>query len=196
MDDGNLTRPLAGEDVHTASWGPLAARSDENRSAPRILCHRLLERLQRPRREPECARPQNDTAANVRLAINIVAAYAVGDDPKLSWSKVENVLAQDQEYGTFRLLQGFIALTGMLLQEFEFNVNPPVAPQTMLQKLADRLTPIREFAVRRCNRSVQLLANLYSETHTFVRDLCADLVRPHIASLSGQHSTAGSQKNG
>jgi hypothetical protein len=78
----------------------------------------------------------NDTAANVRLAINIMAAFAVGDDPKLSWSKVENVLAQ--EHGTFRLLQGFIALTGMLLQEFEFNVSPPVAPQTMLQKLADR----------------------------------------------------------
>jgi hypothetical protein len=78
----------------------------------------------------------NDTAANVRLAINIVAAYAVGDDPKLSWSKVENVLAQ--EHGTFRLLQGFIALTGLLLQEFELNVNPPVAPQTMLQKLADQ----------------------------------------------------------
>ena len=48
------------------------------------------------------------------------------------------MLAQDQEHGTFRLLRGFLALTGMLLQEFEFNVNPPVAPQTMLQKLADR----------------------------------------------------------
>jgi hypothetical protein len=35
------------------------------------------------------------------------------------------------------LLQDFIALTGMLLQEFEFNVNPPIAPETMLQKLAD-----------------------------------------------------------
>jgi hypothetical protein len=42
-----------------------------------------------------------------------------------------------QDHGTFRLLQGFIALTGMLLQEFEFNVNPPIAPATMLQKLAD-----------------------------------------------------------
>ena len=55
--------------------------------------------------------------------------------PALSWAKVEDALAQ--EHGTFRLLEGFIALTGMLLQEFEFNVDPPIAPETMLQKMAD-----------------------------------------------------------
>lgn len=77
----------------------------------------------------------NDTAANIRLAINVMAAYVVGDDAELSWSKVED--AMRQEHGTFRLLQGFIALTGMLLQEFEFRVDPPIAPATMLQKLAD-----------------------------------------------------------
>ena len=30
-----------------------------------------------------------------------------------------------EEFGTFPLAQGFIALTGMLLQEFEHNVDPP-----------------------------------------------------------------------
>jgi hypothetical protein len=39
-------------------------------------------------------------------------------------------------------------------------------------------------------------ANLCSQTDTYIRDLRADLVRPQIASLSGQYSTAGSQKNG
>jgi hypothetical protein len=77
----------------------------------------------------------NDAAASIRLAINVMAAYVVGDDAELSWSKAED--AMRQEHGTFRLLQGFIALTGMLLQEFEFNVDPPIAPATMLQKLAD-----------------------------------------------------------
>jgi hypothetical protein len=42
-----------------------------------------------------------------------------------------------EEHGTFRLLQGFIGLTGMLLQQFEFTVDPPVRPETMLQKLAN-----------------------------------------------------------
>ncbi len=77
----------------------------------------------------------NDAAANIRLPINGMAANVVGDDAELSWSKAED--AMRQEHGTFRLLQGFIALTGMLLQEFDFNVNPPIAPETMLQKLAD-----------------------------------------------------------
>lgn len=77
----------------------------------------------------------HDAAADIRLAINVMAAYLVGDDAELSWSKVEDAVRQ--EHGTFRLLQGFIALTGMLLQELQFNVDPPVAPQTMLQKLAD-----------------------------------------------------------
>jgi hypothetical protein len=76
-----------------------------------------------------------DAAANIRLAINVMAAYVVGDDAELSWSKLEG--AMGQEHGTFRLLQGFFALTGMLLQEFEFNVDPPVAPEKMLQKLAN-----------------------------------------------------------
>ncbi len=78
---------------------------------------------------------RNDGAANLRLAINAMAARVVGDDAELSWSKAEEAMRQD--HGTFRLLQAFIALTGMLLQEFEFNVNPPIAPATMLQKLAD-----------------------------------------------------------
>jgi hypothetical protein len=77
----------------------------------------------------------SDAAANVRLAINVMAAYVVGDDAELSWSKLQETMSE--EHGTFRLLQGFIALTGMLLQEFEFNVDPPVAPEKMLQKLAD-----------------------------------------------------------
>jgi hypothetical protein len=76
-----------------------------------------------------------NAAANIRLAINVMAAYVVGDDAELSWSKVEDAMRQEQ--GTFGLLQGFIALTGMLLQEFQFNVDPPIAPETMLQKLAD-----------------------------------------------------------
>jgi hypothetical protein len=77
----------------------------------------------------------NDAAANTLFAINVMATYVVGDDAELSWSKVED--AMRQEHGTFQLLQGFIALTGLLLQEFQFNVDPPVAPETMLQKLAE-----------------------------------------------------------
>jgi hypothetical protein len=77
----------------------------------------------------------NDAAASIRLAINVMAAYVVGDDANLSWAKVED--AMREEHGTFCLLQGFIGLTGMLLQQFEFNVDPPVRPETMLQKLAN-----------------------------------------------------------
>lgn len=77
----------------------------------------------------------SDAAANVRLAVNVMASYVVGDDAELAWSKLQDTMSE--EHGTFRLLQGFIALTGMLLQELEFNVEPPVAPEKMLQKLAD-----------------------------------------------------------
>lgn len=77
----------------------------------------------------------HDAAASIRLAINVMAAYVVGDDANLSWAKVED--AMREEHGTFRLLQGFIGLTGMLLQQFEFNVDPPIRPETMLQKLAN-----------------------------------------------------------
>jgi hypothetical protein len=35
------------------------------------------------------------------------------------------------------LLQGFIGLTGMLLQQFKFSVDPPVRPETMLRRLAN-----------------------------------------------------------
>ena len=66
----------------------------------------------------------NDTPANIRLAINIMASFAVGDDAELSWAKVGEVLGQ--EHGQFRLLQGFIALTGMLLQKMaDFTVQHP-----------------------------------------------------------------------
>jgi hypothetical protein len=34
-------------------------------------------------------------------------------------------------HGTFRLFRGFIAPTGMLLQEFEFYVDPSIAGATM-----------------------------------------------------------------
>jgi hypothetical protein len=77
----------------------------------------------------------NDTAANIRLAINVMAAYAVGDDSALSWAKAAEVMGQ--ENGSFRLIQGFIGLTGLLLQEFELVVNPPITPAVMLQKMAD-----------------------------------------------------------
>jgi hypothetical protein len=46
------------------------------------------------------------------------------------------------------------------------------------------------------NRSAQLPGEPMLRDETFASDLCADLVRPQLASLSGQHSTAGSQKNG
>lgn len=77
----------------------------------------------------------NDAAGSIQLAINVMAAYVVGDDANLSWAKVEDAMSEGQ--GTFRLLQGFIGLTGMLLQQFEFSIDPPVRPETMLQRLAN-----------------------------------------------------------
>jgi hypothetical protein len=77
----------------------------------------------------------NDAAGSIQLAINVMAAYVVGDDANLSWAKVEDTISEEQ--GTFRLLQGFIGLTGLLLQQFEFSIDPPVRPETMLQRLAD-----------------------------------------------------------
>jgi hypothetical protein len=38
----------------------------------------------------------NDAAANVRLAINVMAAYVVGDDAESSWSKAEDAIRQEQ----------------------------------------------------------------------------------------------------
>lgn len=78
----------------------------------------------------------NDTAANIRLAINVMAAYVVGDDAELSWSKDED--AMHQENGTFRLLQGFIALTGCCCKSSSsMSIHPSHRPETMFQKLAN-----------------------------------------------------------
>jgi hypothetical protein len=76
-----------------------------------------------------------DAAENTRLAIKVMASFVVGDDPVRSWANAEDVMAQD--CGAYRSVQGFITLSGMLLQEFEFNVDPPTSPETMLQEMAD-----------------------------------------------------------
>ena len=39
---------------------------------------------------------RNDAAANLRLAINALAARVVGDDAELSWSKAEEAMRQEQ----------------------------------------------------------------------------------------------------
>ncbi|MET4432093.1 hypothetical protein [Mycolicibacterium sp. 624] len=77
----------------------------------------------------------NDTAENVRTVTNVMASFVVGDDDKRSWASVERIMAEP--HGVYRLLQGFIALTGLLLQEMEFRVDPPVSPEAMLQKIVD-----------------------------------------------------------
>jgi hypothetical protein len=38
----------------------------------------------------------NDAAANIRLAINVMAAHVVGDDAELSWSKAEDAMRLEQ----------------------------------------------------------------------------------------------------
>jgi hypothetical protein len=38
----------------------------------------------------------NDAAANIRLAINVMAAHVVGDEAQLSWSKAEDAMRQEQ----------------------------------------------------------------------------------------------------
>jgi hypothetical protein len=38
----------------------------------------------------------NDAAANIRFAINVMAARVVGDDAELSWSKAEDAMRQAQ----------------------------------------------------------------------------------------------------
>ena len=38
----------------------------------------------------------NDAAANIRLAINVMAAHVVGDDAVLSWSKAEDAMRLEQ----------------------------------------------------------------------------------------------------
>jgi alkylmercury lyase len=38
----------------------------------------------------------NDTTANIRLPINVMAAYVVSDDAELSWSKAEDAMRQEQ----------------------------------------------------------------------------------------------------
>lgn len=43
-----------------------------------------------------------------------------------------------EEFGAYRLIQGFITLTSLLLQELEFKVDPPVKPEAILQKIADQ----------------------------------------------------------
>jgi hypothetical protein len=59
----------------------------------------------------------------------------IGDDPARSWGKAEVAMAE--EFGAYRLIQGFITLTDLLLKELEFKVDPPMKPEAILQKIAD-----------------------------------------------------------
>jgi hypothetical protein len=38
----------------------------------------------------------NDAAANLRLAINVMAAHVVGDDAEVSWPKAAAAMRQEQ----------------------------------------------------------------------------------------------------
>jgi hypothetical protein len=77
----------------------------------------------------------NDSAENARTAIDVMASFVIGDDPARSWAKAESAMAE--EFGAYRLIQGSITLTDLLLQELEFKVDPPVKPEAILQKIAD-----------------------------------------------------------
>ncbi|MCV7384405.1 hypothetical protein [Mycolicibacter longobardus] len=132
INDLNQAVTVEGIDI----TGPPHADTDQ-----RLLARRHVQALLLPtRRSGRLDRVgsfPNKADDNARVAINVMASYLVGDDPQRSWTKVEEV--QAQEHGTYRLLQGFITLTGMLFQELEFSIKPPISPEAMLKKLTDYL---------------------------------------------------------